>query len=318
MYKEKIKTFFKEEQVPSIRVGYSRSPEKPKLLLKKINKNPDFSKNFVTYDFKPFNKKDFIKIHSEKYVNDFFTGVKPLCDSNGLTWTKEFADTVRYTNASLYNAQKQSIKDPNFVCFSPTSGFHHAKPNIGWGFCTFAGQVISALKNYEETGYKTLWIDLDGHFGNSIEDCKRMHENLIECLPEGCNINPVGREEKYINDLSMKLDLVKERLINEDDWSICFAQGADSHIWDELGGQVGTENWIKAHKVVYNFIKEVNEKRGSNLPLTISLFGGYRDDDYNSVLNLHLSNIISCMNILCGHNIKYSPKVLKPSINENN
>jgi acetoin utilization deacetylase AcuC-like enzyme len=314
MYKEKIKTFFKEEQVPSIRVGFSRSPEKPRLLIKKINKNPNFSKHFVFKDFKPFDEKDFKIVHSEKYVNDFFNGVKPLCDSNGLNWTKEFADTVRYTNASLYHAQKESIKDPNNVCFSPTSGFHHSKPHIGWGFCTFAGQVISALKNYQKTGYKTLWIDLDGHFGNSIEDCKEKHPSLIECLPDGCNINPKGREDSYIKDLETKLESVKDRLIKENNWSVCFAQGADSHVWDELGGQVGTDNWIKAHKIVYSFIKDVNEKRGSNLPLTIALFGGYRDDDYNSVLNLHFSNIISCMNILCGHDIVYYPTVSQPSL----
>jgi hypothetical protein len=312
MYRQKIKTFFKDEQVPSFRVGYSRSPEKPRLLLEKIKKNPDLFKYFNFCDFKPFNRDDFKMVHDRQYVDDFFEGNKPLCDSNGLTWNKEFADTVRYTNSSLYNAQKESIIDPNVVCFSPTSGFHHAKPRAGFGFCTFAGQVISAIKNYNEFGYKTLWIDLDGHYGNSIDDCKRNNQELEAALPNNCNINPIGYEESYLNDLKLKLYFIKDRLINEDNWSVCFAQGADSHVWDQLGGQVGTQNWIKAHKLVYNFIDEVNQKRGKNLPLTIALFGGYRDDDYNSVLNLHLSNIVSCMNILCGHNIEYKPVVVKP------
>lgn len=313
MYQQKIKTFFRDEQVPSIRVGYSRSPEKPKLIIEKIKKNEDLNKYFNFYDFKPFNRKDFKLVHESSYVDDFFDGVKPLCESNGLTWNKEFADTVRYTNSSLYNAQRESIKDPNFVCFSPTSGFHHAKPKGGFGFCTFSGQVLSAMKNFKEFGYKTLWIDLDGHYGNSIEDSKNKYPELTEALPNGCNINPIGHEETYINDLKLKLELVKNRLINEDNWSICFAQGADSHVWDQLGGQVGTSNWIKAHKIVYKFIKEVNQKRGKNLPLTISLFGGYRDDHYDSVLNLHLCNIISCMNILCNHDIEYKPVVMKPA-----
>lgn len=312
MYQKNIKTFFKDEQVPPLRVGYSRSPEKPKLIIQKIMNNPNLSNFFEFCDFKPFNKKDFKLVHHAKYVDDFFNGVKPLCDSNGLNWNKEFANTIRYTNSSLYNAQRNSIINPNIVHFSPTSGFHHARPRSGFGFCTFSGQVISALKNFKEFGYKTLWIDLDGHYGNSIDDSKKEFPELEQFLPEGCNINPKGLEEKYLNDLKLKLNLVEDRLIKEDNWSVCFAQGADSHEWDQLGGQVGTANWIGAHKIVYNYINNVNLKRKKNLPLTISLFGGYRDDHYDSVLNLHLSNIISCMNILCDHDIKYDPIVIKP------
>jgi acetoin utilization deacetylase AcuC-like enzyme len=312
MYEQKIKTFFKKEQVPPIRVGYSRSPEKPKLIIEKIKKNSDLKNLFEFCDFQPFEKDEFKLVHHEEYVEDFFNGVKPKCEYNGLNWDPQFADTVRYTNASLYEAQKRSIINPNIICFSPTSGFHHAKPRGGYGFCTFSGQVLSAFKNYEEFKYKTLWIDLDGHFGNSIEDTKRHYVDFVDFLPNGCNINPSGREENYLLDLKLKLSLVKDRLIKEDNWSVCFAQGADSHVWDQLGGQVGTQNWIKAHEIVYQFIKDVNTERGNNLPLTLSLFGGYRDDHYDSVLNLHLSNIISCLNILCGKNIKYIPEVLQP------
>jgi acetoin utilization deacetylase AcuC-like enzyme len=312
MYEQKINTFFKKEQVPPVRVGYSRSPEKPKLIIEKIKKNSDLKNLFEFCDFQPFEKDEFKLVHHEEYVEDFFNGVKPKCEYNGLNWTSEFADTVRYTNASLYEAQKESIVNPKIVCFSPTSGFHHAKPRGGYGFCTFSGQVLSALKNYQEFKYKTLWIDLDGHFGNSIEDTKRHYIDFVDFLPNGFNINPSGREENYLLDLKLKLSLVKDRLIKENNWSVCFAQGADSHIWDQLGGQVGTQNWIKAHEIVYQFIKDVNTERGNNLPLTLSLFGGYRDDHYDSVLNLHLSNIISCLNILCGKKIKYIPEVLQP------
>jgi hypothetical protein len=312
MYEQKIKTFFKKEQVPPIRVGYSRSPEKPKLIIEKIKKNSDLKNLFEFCDFQPFEKDDFKLVHHEEYVEDFFNGVKPKCEYNGLNWDPQFADTVRYTNASIYEAQRESIINSNIICFSPTSGFHHAKPRGGYGFCTFSGQVLSALKNYEEFKYKTLWIDLDGHFGNSIEDTKRHYVDFVDFLPNGCNINPSGREENYLLDLKLKLSLVKDRLIKEDNWSVCFAQGADSHVWDQLGGQVGTQNWIKAHEIVYQFIKDVNTERGNNLPLTLSLFGGYRDDHYDSVLNLHLSNIISCLNILCGKKIKYIPEVLQP------
>jgi acetoin utilization deacetylase AcuC-like enzyme len=314
MYKPQIKTFYREEQVPAERIGFSRSPQKPKLLLEKINKNEILSKKFKIYDFQPFEIDEFKIIHEYKYVDDFFNGIQPLADSNGLNWNAEFANSVRFTNASLYNAQREAILNPNIITFSPTSGFHHAKPRAGWGFCTFAGQVISAIKIYEEFRYKTIWIDLDGHYGNSIEDCRKVNEDLNEIIPLDCNINPSGLGTKYLNSLKEKLNGVKNRLITENNWSVCFAQGADSHEWDQLGGQVTTDEWIEAHKIIYSFIKEVNEQRETKLPLTLSLFGGYRDDDYNSVLNLHISNLVSCLNILCNRKIKYYPKVLRPSL----
>jgi acetoin utilization deacetylase AcuC-like enzyme len=312
MYKPKMKVFYKDEQVPDERVGYSRSPQKPKLLINKINKNSKFSKNFNFYDFIPFDIEDFKLVHDHQYVDHFFNGIQPLADSNGLNWNLNFADSVRYTNASLYNAQRESILNPDYICFSPTSGFHHAKPSTGWGFCTFAGQVISAVKNFQEFGYKTLWIDLDGHFGNSIEDFRKINSDINSIIPPDCNINPSGRNQRYLDDLKNKLNIIKDRLTKENNWSVCFAQGADSHIWDQLGGQVNTDEWIEAHRIIYKFIDEINSIRGSNLPLTLSLFGGYRDDDYDSVLNLHYSNLVSCLNILCDKNIDYYPKVIKP------
>ena len=37
----------------------------------------------------------------KKYVDSFFCGKEPLASSNGLKWNSQFADSVRFTNASL-------------------------------------------------------------------------------------------------------------------------------------------------------------------------------------------------------------------------
>jgi hypothetical protein len=46
------------------------------------------------------------------------------------------------------------------------------------------------------------------------------------------------------------------------------------------------------------------------IPLILSLFGGYRRDDYNSVLSLHTADLVMCLNILCGRKINYKTEVL--------
>ena len=88
-----------------------------------------------------------------------------------------------------------------------------------------------------------------------------------------------------------------------------FCHGADSHEWDFLGGGLTTAEWIQCSRMVYNFIKELQEETNKQIPLSLCLFGGYRSDDYDSVLSLHTSDLIECLNILCGQNINYSPLV---------
>lgn len=293
-----------DETVPNI----SKSPLKPKRLLEFIEKN-GFDKYFEIKGFEPFEKEDFLIAHTENYVNGFFNGVSPHASSNGLKWEAQFADSVRYTNASLYNAILNSIKNPEEISFSNTSGFHHASPEQGMGFCTFSGQVIASTKIYRNLGLSGAYIDLDGHFGNSIEDSRYYVKDLGESIPLECNINPDHQGKYYIFDLQKKLNILKERILTGKTHYVVFCHGADSHEWDDFGTQCTTEQWLECSKIVYNFVKEIEDVMKKPLPLTLSLFGGYRRDDYDSVLSLHLADLVECLNTLCGNDIKYKVKV---------
>ena len=88
-----------------------------------------------------------------------------------------------------------------------------------------------------------------------------------------------------------------------------FCHGADSHKDDDLGYQLTTEEWLKCSRMVYGMIKRVSEKRRKQVPLTLSMFGGYRTDDYNSVLSLHAADLISGLNILAEEPIEYKPQL---------
>lgn len=301
MRKNKILTFYNpkmalKEQIES---NYSMSPNKPKLFMEYLKLN-GFEENIEVFtDFEPFEKNDFLIGHSEKYVDAFFKGKKPLCENNGLKWTKQFVETVTYTNASLYNAIKSSIENPYQICFTPTSGFHHANPNSGSAFCTFSGQVISSVKIYRDTGLKGAYLDLDGHYGNSIEDSRNFVSDLNEAIPIGCNINPIYQHKSYLKDLEHRLEILQKQIINNNIHYLVHCKGADSHILDDMRGQLTTKEWLKASEMVYCFVKETSRIINKPLPLTISLFGGYRRKAYNKVLDLHLKDLELCHNILC-------------------
>lgn len=292
--------------------NHSKSPQKPKLLVNFLQKQ-QLGKYFPIYDnFTPFSAQDFYLAHTQLYVDSFFAGKKPLAISNVLDWSPQFVETVCYTNSSLYHAIKHAVAYPEKVCFSPVSGFHHATPQSGMGYCTFSGQVIASVKLFREAGLRGAYIDLDGHFGNSIEDSRGFVSDLSQAVPRNIgNINPMDKHQKYMSDFRRNLGLLRDAIHDKRIDYVVFCHGADSHIDDDTKGQLTTEEWLECSDIFYELVKKIDEKCQKPLPLVIGLFGGYRTDDYNSVLSLHTSDLVACLNILCGQQIEFTPQLKK-------
>lgn len=309
MRKEKITVFYREEQVCQKDIqgkSFSKSPLKPKLLMEYLAENGFADSLNVIGNFRPMGKRDFKLAHTPKYVNNFYAG-KGNCRSNSLPWSRELVESVQYTNSSLYHAIKYACKHPEVMTFSPTSGFHHAGPGSGSGFCTFSGQVIASTKLYRQKGLVGAYLDLDGHFGNSIGDSKKFVSDLNESIY--MNINPRGSHNDYIGDFVSKLSELEEAIrLGLVDY-VVWCHGADSHEWDSLGHQCTTEEWIMCSRIFYKTIASLEKELGRHIPVTLSLFGGYRDDDYESVLSLHASDIREGMKILLNKEIDYETKV---------
>lgn len=295
-----IATFYTEKQVcfDAIRErSFSQSPLKPYLLMERIN-NSELSASFEIHDdFEPFKFDDFALAHTKTYINNFFNKTGNY-ESNHVPWSENLAESVCYTNSAMYQAIKHSISNPEQLCFAPVSGMHHATPNAGQGFCTFSGQVIASLKLYDELGLSGAWLDLDGHFGNSIEDSRAFAPRLNKAIPWDCNVNPVGYNETYVDDFKTKLERVRRRILEGKIHYVVFAHGADSHIDDDLGGQCDTAHWLSCATIFSHWVNKVSEEIGRPLPVTLALFGGYRSDDYTIVLNLHLASIIRCKELM--------------------
>lgn len=310
MRHKQIVTFYMPEQVDA-RNGedlYTRSPNKPALLLAKLREE-GLMPYFNVKEFIPFDKDEFYLAHTEEYVDAFFAGVTPLATTNCLTWSDNLVNSVRYTNASLYHAIKYAVEHPEALTFSPTSGFHHAKPERGSGFCTFSGQVIASVKLYRELGISGAYLDLDHHFGNSIEDSRSFVPDLDKAIPSYANVNLRGTNEGYLADLYRKLAVLKEKILAKEIHYVVWCHGADSHVYDDLGGSVNTEYWLLAAEFFYRWVLEVEEELGHHLPVAMSLFGGYRTNAYDSVLSLHTADLVLGANILLGHSVAYEPQV---------
>jgi acetoin utilization deacetylase AcuC-like enzyme len=290
--------------------GYSNSPAKPRLLMEYLER-----KNLLEYfqvddNFPPMQKEDFYIAHTAELVDNFFD-IGKTTKILRIKWTPEYAESVTYANASLYHAIRYAVIHPDEVCFSPSCGFHHANPTRSALFCAFSGQVIASMKVYYEFGFCGAYIDLDGHYGNSIDNSRDFVKDIDKAISPVCgNINIMSRHEAYIEELKYNLGILRKEIIEGRVHYVVFCHGADSHEWDELASQLSTEEWVECSVLVYTFIRDLQTEIKKQIPLILSLFGGYRKDDYNSVLSLHTTDLVTCLNILCGRQIDYKTEVL--------
>jgi|GEM_PF-248424 len=308
LHNKKILTFYTKKQVcfEGIKTrSYSQSPLKPYLLMKKIKKGQYSDMLEITEDFKPYTKEDFLIAHTKKYVNNMFKG-KGNCNSNGIPWSENLVESLTYTNAALHNAVRYSFTHPEQVTFAPVSGMHHARPNYGSGFCTFSGQVISAIKMYEEFGAVGAYFDLDGHYGNSIEDARAFNPKINHAIPVGNNVNIRGiTGDDYVEMMYNELSRIGYGIFTGKIHYVVFAHGCDSHIDDDLSaGVCDTQHWLKCSTLFAEWVKEIELFTCKPLPITLALFGGYRKDNYNAVLDLHTKSLLQISNIVCGNEYK--------------
>jgi len=288
---------------------YTYNPAKPRLIMEYLERK-GLIDNFQTDgDFPPLSREDYYIAHTKEMVDNFFDRGK-TSRILGVKWTPEYASATTYEGASLYHAIRYAVQNPEEVCFSPSGAFHHANPTRGALFCPFSGQVIASMKVYQEFGLCGAYIDLDGHYGNSIDNSRDFVTDIDKAISPVCgNINIMAYHQKYMEELKSNLAVLREEIIGNRVNYVVFGHGADSHEWDELASQLSTEEWIECSRLVYSMIRETEAVTGKQIPLILFLLGGYRKDDYISVLSLHTADLVTCLNILCGREIDYIPEV---------
>lgn len=90
---------------------------------------------------------------------------------------------------------------------------------------------------------------------------------------------------------------------------LVFCHGADSHEDDDNGIQLNTEEWLQCAEIFCAWVIQTEELLGHPIPVSLSLFGGYRSDDFDSVLSLHTASLMKILNILANGTLQYAPKV---------
>lgn len=114
----------------------------------------------------PVTEADILRVHDPEYVRAIQTGhPKNLAESQKFPWTPELYPSVLLTNGGVLAAARTAMTEK--VSGALASGFHHAGPDRGEGFCTFNGLVVAAEALRAEGTIQTVAVlDLDLHYGN--------------------------------------------------------------------------------------------------------------------------------------------------------
>jgi len=168
-------------------------------------------------------------------------------------------------------------------------GYHHAKPDIGEGFCVYADVPI-AIRKLQQEGLvkKALVIDVDVHQGNGTAECLAdddstytfsMHQGNIYPIPKSTSDRDVelkagDGDEQFLTVLNEHL----AEIIKLADADICFiVGGCDPLDGDPLAGLTMTPQGIAQRDAL--IVKRCVENK---LPVVLTLSGGYSKDAWKS------------------------------------
>jgi acetoin utilization deacetylase AcuC-like enzyme len=192
----------------------------------------------------------------------------------------EVAQSLPWTCGSFLSAARGALQNRQVAC-SPTSGFHHAGLDNGYGYCTFNGLMVAALVLHAEGLVRQVGIlDCDQHFGDgTAEIIKARGLDWVQHV-----------SQEYAG--PSQADAFLARLpANVKAFSGCdllmYQAGADPHVADPLGGFLTTEQLAQRDLIVFSTAKALG------LPIVWNLAGGYQEP-IGKVLEIHSNTMRAC------------------------
>ena len=256
----------------------------------------------VTLKPSPLEDDDLLLVHTADYLKRLKVRVNiakyleaELLLALPLSLEKHVLQPFRLASGGTLLAARHSLESG--IGINLGGGYHHAKPDIGEGFCVYA-DVPVAIRKLQNEGLieKALVIDVDVHQGNGTALCLADDDTTFTFSMHQGDIYPIPKE---VSDLDIELEAgdgdaqfiatMEQHLgdvfecANAD---ICFiVGGCDPLEGDPLASLKMTHEGIKNRDaiIIENCVKR-------KIPVVLTLSGGYSQDawqaQYLSVRNL--------------------------------
>ncbi len=280
-----LKVFYSEDLVSDARGSRSPSDRKPRLVWDAVARE-DWSVRRVSPN--PATIHDIYRAHDRSFVD----GVLSLKQPNGFgCYSESVARSLLYTCGACYDSAAAALCDG--ISASLTSGFHHAGPSAGRGFCTFNGLMVAAMRLLSEGRVERVAIiDCDYHYGDgtqAIIDTQHLGDRVFH-LSLGLRYRWREHAGPYLDAVSA----LRDQLRDFDPGLILYQAGADVHIDDPLGGLLTTEQMRVRDATLFTIARDLE------IPVAWNLAGGYQmelDGSIPRVVELHVNTFKEALRV---------------------
>lgn len=238
-------------------------------------------------------------LHDPAYVRAVITGKGPLASAMGWEWTPQIRNGVLAINAGMIEGARMAMETG--IAANVGQGFHHAKPERGWYFCTFNGLALVA----QEFPQKRIFVlDCDEHCGDGTAEFTKKLPNLFNFSINGTNWGMHESERsicRHLNpvkdDFTPYRNALEEAFKKAKEWQadlIIYQAGADPHVDDPVSsGTMTTDQLLERDRIVFRFCK------AEKIPVLFVLAGGYQTPIEEKLVPLHLNTFKAAYEEYC-------------------
>jgi len=271
--------------------------------------------NVQILNHEPVTRDDLLRVHTPEYVDAVQTGhPRELAESQKFPWSEQLFPSVLLTNGGVLAAARMALEQRASGALA--SGFHHAGPIHGEGFCTFNGLVVALEKLRSEGAIRTAAVlDMDLHYGNGTAmlaesrswmfalsiygndywDNKPYMDVTVRQHPMGMHhaSHPLPAHCHGIEMLSVLRELLPLFLGHGKPDILLYQAGADPLKDDPYSPlELTAFDLAERDRMVFEFTKK------HDIPVAWVLAGGYTEDT-SKVVEVHTNTAKVCRDIYC-------------------
>lgn len=249
-------------------------------------------------------ENELLLVHSKEYLKvDLkdkdkvvrYMEAPPLLASLPIDLDRGVLKSFRFASGGTILASRLALKDG--IGINIGGGYHHAKPNIGEGFCIYADVAVAIrVLQKEKLIKRAVVVDVDVHQGNGTILCFPNDDDVFTFSMHQGDIYPDPKEKGDL-DIELKagmkddeyLALLKQNLpdvLTKAKADICFiVGGCDTLEGDPLAGlEMSHEGIVKRDQMI------VDHCAARKLPVVFTTSGGYSKNawaaQHKSIANL--------------------------------
>jgi acetoin utilization deacetylase AcuC-like enzyme len=251
---------------------------------------------------------DIRRVHTPDYVEAVATGKLPRDVQRriGFPWSPEMVERSRRSVGATIAAARAAFEDG--IAVNLAGGTHHAFADRGEGYCVFNDVAIGARVLQGGLGVRRIAVvDCDVHQGNGTAAIFQHDPSVFTFSMHGAQNFPFRKEvsdldvnladgttdDEYLELLSRHLDEVLHRHHPE---FVFYLAGADPYEGDRLGRLKLTIAGLRARDGLV-----LGRCRGLDLPVAISMSGGYAPD-IDAIVTIHVNTIAVASELATCHN----------------